>query len=84
MQTIVTMLRAKSPITFVTEFGGAESYRFFSRVGTDLRYELALLPAIGRSGGAADGFERGGDGGSAGAAVGWRVGGWRGIVGASR
>ena len=65
------------------DFGGAEGYRFFFGSGTDLRYELAILPAVDLSGGSADGFERGGDRGDAGAIVERRLGGWRGAVGAS-
>jgi hypothetical protein len=83
LQGVTALRGGKSPITFVTEFGGAESYRFFLGSGTDLRYELALFAAVGHSGGAADGLERGSDCGGAGA-FGWeRVGGWRGAFGAS-
>jgi hypothetical protein len=67
----------KSSITFVTESGGAESYRFFFGVGTDFEYELALLPAVDCGGCTADGFERGGNCGVASAFVEWRLGGWR-------
>jgi hypothetical protein len=66
----------ESSITFVTESGGAESYRFFFGVVTDLRYELALLPAVERSLRTAGGFERGGDCSVAGAFVEWRLGEW--------
>ena len=74
----------KSPITFVTEFFGAESYRFFFGTGTDLRYELALFPTVDCNGGSADGIERGGVRGSGGAIVRERVGGWCGFAGPSR
>ena len=72
----------KSPITFVTDFDVAESYRFFSGVGTDFEYELRLLPAVGHSFHAAGGIERGRDDGGAGAFVERGLGGWRGFVGA--
>jgi hypothetical protein len=73
----------KSPITFVTEFFGAESYRFFFGTGSDLAYELALLPTVDHECSAADGFERGRDCCDAGAIVGGRLGGWCSVVGAS-
>jgi hypothetical protein len=62
-------VRRQSPITFVTEFGWAESYRFFLGVGTDSRYELALSPAVDPRDSAAVGIERGRDRGGAGASV---------------
>ena len=83
LQRLAGGLGWKSPITFVTDFIWAESYRFFFGSGTDLRYELALLPAVGRSGGTADGFERSSNRGFAGAVVWERVGGRRGAFGAS-
>jgi hypothetical protein len=75
---------ARGPITFVTEFVWAESYRFFFGVGTDSEYELALLPGIGRSFLTAGGIKRSGDGGLACIAVGRSVGRWLGVVGAPR
>jgi hypothetical protein len=72
----------KGPITFVTKFGGAESYRFFLGVGTDFEYELRLLSAVDQRWVPADEFECGSDRGGAGAFVEWRLGGWRGAVGA--
>ena len=54
-------MRRKSSITFVTEFEGAESYRFFFGVGSDFEYELELLPTVDGSGGATGRFEHGGD-----------------------
>jgi hypothetical protein len=79
MQGVTDTSHRKSPITFVTEFFGAESYRFFLGTGPDLRYELAFLPAVDRKHSAADGFERGRDGGDLGAVVRRRLGGrrWR-------
>jgi hypothetical protein len=83
-QSVTSCLGGKSSITFVTEFGGAESYRFFFGTGTDLPYELDILPAVGCSGGTADGFERGRVCGDVGAVIGRRLGGWRwSIAGAS-
>ena len=83
MQGVTGTSHRKSSITFVTEFFGAESYRFFSGTGTDLRYELALLPTVDCKFSAADGFERGRVRGDAGAVVRRRLGGrrWR-VVGA--
>ena len=77
MQRVTGTSRRKSSITFVTEFFGAESYRFFFGTGTDLGYELALLTAVDRKCSAADGFERGGDRGHLGAVVRRGLGGWR-------
>jgi len=77
-------LNGKSSITFVTDFIWAESYRFFFGSGTDLGYELALLPAVDRDGSAADGIERGGVRGGDCVVVRERVGGWRWALGASR
>ena len=77
MQRVTGTSRRKSSITFVTEFFGAESNRFFFGTGTDLGYELALLTAVDRKCSAADGFERGRDDCVAGVAVEWRLGGWR-------
>jgi hypothetical protein len=61
------------------DFGGAESYRFFFRVGTDSEYELPPLLA--------DFWNELSVGGNAGrpdADSGWeRLGGWRGVAGAS-
>ena len=77
-------MNGKSSITFVTDFIWAESYRFFFGSGTDLGYELALLPAVDRDGSAADGIERGGVRGGDCVVVRERVGGWRWALGASR
>jgi hypothetical protein len=79
MQRVTGTSRRKSSITFVTEFFAAESYRFFLGTGPDFRYELVLLPAVDRKRSAADGFERGRDGGDLGAVVRRRLGGrrWR-------
>ena len=79
MQGVTGSSHRKSSITFVTEFFGAESYRFFLGTGPDLRYELVLLPAVDRKHSAADRFERGRDRGDLGAIVRRRLGGrrWR-------
>ncbi len=74
----------EGPITFVMEFFWAESYRFFFGPGTDLRYELALSPAVDQRDIAAVGIERGCDCGGAGAFVEWSLGGWCGFAGAPR
>ena len=74
----------KSSITFVMDFGGAESYRFFFEVGTDFVHELRLLSTFDRSWVSASGFERDCDGCGAGDVVERRVGGWSGVAGASR
>jgi hypothetical protein len=75
---------ARGPITFVTEFVWAESYRFFFGVGTDFEYELALLRAVGRSFLTAGGIERGGDRCLTCVAIRRGVGGWLGVVGTPR
>ena len=77
-------VRGKSPITFVTDFFGAESYRFFFGSGTDLRYELVLSPTVDHRDLAAVGFERDCVCGGVGLVVEQRVGGWRSAVGAPR
>ena len=79
MQGVTGSSHRKSSITFVMEFFAAESYRFFLGTGPDLRYELVLLPAVDRTCGTTDGFERGRDRGDLGAVVRRRLGGrrWR-------